>query len=160
MKIQFPNEVCMAAAVLSSKCYSILTDCSSHSAMKCVLRQLPHDMYKDCIINKKCYISRIMQDSRFVRPTFDDDILSYLCEVCSERFSTLRYLSRHRQKSTTLRFIVRSVWWYLSNAVDFNLKSARAKAKKRQIPATRTNASGTRDPGSVSKTHSRQTEKT
>ena len=65
MKIQLPNEVCMEAVVLSSKCYSILTDRGSHSAMKGVPGKLRHEMYKDCIINEKCYVGRINSIKHF-----------------------------------------------------------------------------------------------
>lgn len=59
MKIQLPNEVCLETVVLSSKCYSILTNRGSHSAMKGVPGKLQHELYKDCILNEKCYIGRV-----------------------------------------------------------------------------------------------------
>ena len=59
MKIQLPKEVCLESVVLSSKCYSILTDRGSHSAMKGVSGKLQHEQYKDCILNEKCHIGRV-----------------------------------------------------------------------------------------------------
>ena len=59
MKLQLPNEVCIEAVVLSSKCYSILTDRGSHSAMKGIPGKLQHQKYKECLENEKCYIGRV-----------------------------------------------------------------------------------------------------
>ena len=59
LKFQVPKQVCMEAVVLSSKCYSILTDQGSLSAMKGVPGHLQHEQYKDCIINEKCHTGRV-----------------------------------------------------------------------------------------------------
>ena len=59
MKLQLPNAVIVETVVLSSKCYSVLTDRGSLSAMKGVPGSLQHDIYKDCIQSDKCYVGRI-----------------------------------------------------------------------------------------------------
>ena len=59
MKLQLPNETCMEAVVLSSKCYSILTDRGSLAAMKCVPGRLQHEVYKECILKDKCHVGRV-----------------------------------------------------------------------------------------------------
>ena len=65
MKLQLPNDVCMEAVVLSSKCYSIRTDRGSLSAMKGASGRLQHEMYKDCILNEKCYVGRVRSVKHF-----------------------------------------------------------------------------------------------
>lgn len=59
MKLQLPNAVIVETVVLSSKCYSVLTDRGSLSAMKGVPGSLQQDIYKDCIQSDKCYVGRI-----------------------------------------------------------------------------------------------------
>ncbi|MEW8542131.1 MAG: hypothetical protein AB2693_01235 [Candidatus Thiodiazotropha sp.] len=65
MKLQLPNETCMEAVVLSSKCYSILTDKGSLAAMKGVPGRLQHEVYKECILNDKCHVGRIRSVKHF-----------------------------------------------------------------------------------------------
>ena len=59
MKLQHPNQVCLEAVVLSSKCYSIKTDCGSVSAMKGVSGIVQHERYKDCLLNETFYKGRV-----------------------------------------------------------------------------------------------------
>ena len=65
MKLQLPNETCLEVVVLSSKCYSILTDQSSCSAMKGVPGRLTHDVYRDCIENGSCFTGRVNSVKHF-----------------------------------------------------------------------------------------------
>lgn len=65
MKVQLPNEVCLETVVLSSKCYSILTDRGALSAMKGVSGSLQHNILKDCILNEKCFIGRMESAKHF-----------------------------------------------------------------------------------------------
>ena len=65
MKIQLPNEDCMESVVLSSKCYSVLTDRGVCSAMKGVSGQLTHAVYKEYIENDACYVGRVKSVKHF-----------------------------------------------------------------------------------------------
>ncbi|MEW8548185.1 MAG: hypothetical protein AB2693_32175 [Candidatus Thiodiazotropha sp.] len=65
MKLQLPNEVCMEAVVLSSKCYSVLTNRGSLCAMKGVSGNVQHEQFKDCILNEKCHIGKVKSIKHF-----------------------------------------------------------------------------------------------
>ena len=53
MKLQLPDSIIMEAVVLSSKCYSVLTDRGSLSAMKGTPGSLQHEIYRDYIAREK-----------------------------------------------------------------------------------------------------------
>lgn len=59
MKMLLPGEVCMESVVLSSKCYSILTDKGTCSAMKGVAGRLTHEAYKNCLERGESFIGRV-----------------------------------------------------------------------------------------------------
>lgn len=65
MKLQLPNAVIMEAVVLSSKCYSILTNRGSLTAMKGASGSLQHEIFKDCIEREKCYVGKIKSVKNF-----------------------------------------------------------------------------------------------